>query len=98
MGLKLFRLEVARGVLYFPMPALIAVLWLPNKSYTIPSRGAQFLKKDSPFMLSHVTAAKFLAGTNLPAGALWALIWFDRYSQRIPGVIESLLNFQVSMT
>ena len=32
IGLKLFKIEVTMGVLYFPKPAFNAVSWPPNKS------------------------------------------------------------------
>src|SRR5712691_10445960 len=96
IGLKLFKLEVTIGVLYFPKPAFNAVLWLPNKSSTMPSRGDQFLKHPNPGTVLQSTLAKLRAGTKRPAGELSGSISFDRYSQRRPTVIDSCLTCQVS--
>src|SRR5712671_5929848 len=96
IGLNAFRLPWTSGVSYLPTPAFNAVLWLPNRSYTRPKRGAQFLKQEIPLYVSHVTAAKLRAGTNRPAGALSGLMRLDRYSQRIPGVTVSRFKVQVS--
>src|SRR5215472_4434474 len=97
MGLKLLVNPVLYAELYFPKPALTAVLWLPKTSYTIPSRGAQSFQHPIPLIVEQVVFGKLLAGTNLPAGAFSASISPARYSQRTPAVMENRLKCHVSI-
>src|SRR5579872_6129151 len=96
MGLKLFRFCCTSGVLYLPIPALTAVLWLPNTSYTPPRRGDQSLKQETPLSELQSINGKLRAGTNRPPGAVCGLMSLFRYSQRRPAVMETRLNVQVS--
>src|ERR1700682_4838436 len=68
IGLNAFKFEVTVGVLYLPTPALIAVLWFPNISYTKPIRADQFWKQLSPCTAPKSTWGKLRAPTNRPAG------------------------------
>ncbi len=97
IGLKVAVKPVLYCELYFPNPAFTAVLWLPNTSYTIPSRGVQSFQHPMPLIVEQSIFGTVRAGANRPAGAFSGWISAARYSQRIPAVMATRLKCHVSI-